>query len=280
MKKKLAFVLDSTSELPDFLKFHPDIYIIPNVIIFGDEVFRDKVELTIEEFYDKLKVNSSIPTTSQPALGEFIEIYEKLKIEYENIIAIHVSSSLSGTFSTSIQASKIANASVHFVDSKFLSIPIGIMVSRAMNMYEKGLPINEIIEQLEILCNSIENYIIIGNLEQLRRSGRMSNAQYFIGNLLSITPIISVVDGKLETFDKVRTHKKAISKILEQLSKAQEIKKLKEIYIINGNCPDKAFDLEMKIKELFPNISVLHAPIGAAIGVHAGEGTLGLVWFK
>lgn len=277
---KIAWVTDSTAFLNDELKNHPDLYQIPMTIIMDGKEFTDGVDLTPEELYARLKTLDTAPKTSQPSIGAFRDLYEKLQENYDVIIAVLVSSKLSGTVSSSEQASQLVDIPVYSVDSKILSYPLTRMMLKGMEWAESGLEVEEIINNLEMLRDTGETYVLIGSLEQLHRSGRMSGVQFFLGSMLNVKPIISVHDGELSVKEKARSEKKAKDKIVQLLRSAHEKKPLKEVFILYGLHPEEAENWKEELEEEFPNIQFGCYSLGATIGVHAGEHTLGISWLN
>lgn len=280
-KKKIAWITDSTAYIPDHLRDHPDVYSVPIGIIFGEQVYEDGIELTTEQLYEKIKNDKTIPKTSQPSVGLFAELYEKLKQNYDSAVAIHVSNKLSGTIESSRGGKEIADFNVEVIDSLSISSAITILIEKGMELEEKGLEQQEIASILRQAVQETENYILIGNLNQLYKGGRMNSAQYLLGSMLKIKPILQInKEGELNVFEKVRSEKKAVNRILEKLKKDCLNSSVTRVYIMHGNNIEKAFELKTILEEQFQNMEIIIGDISSSIGVHAGEGTLGLVWHK
>ncbi|GLB57891.1 DegV family protein [Cytobacillus sp. NCCP-133] len=277
---KIAWVTDSTAYLNEELKNHPDLYQIPMTIIMDGNEYTDGVDLTPEELYARLKTLDTPPKTSQPSIGAFQNLYENLKGKYDAIIAVLVSAKLSGTVSSSEQASQLVDIPVYSVDSKILSYPLTRMILKGMEWAESGLAAEEVIRRIEILRDTGETYVLIGSLEQLHRSGRMSGIQFFLGSMLNVKPIISVHDGELSVREKARSEKKAKEKIMKLLRNSHEKKPLKEVFILYGLHPDEAESWKEELQKEFPAIKFGCYSLGATIGVHAGENTLGISWLN
>jgi DegV family protein with EDD domain len=278
---KIAWVTDSTVSLDDQLVGHPDIYSVPMLIMFNGEEFRDGIDLTLEEFFQKLEQSPQLPTSSQPSVGTFLELYESLAVDYDAIISVHLSSKLSGTYSSSLQASKMIDFPIEVIDSKILSLPMGKIIEHGLELQQLGKNINEIAEDLTKLADHHETYVMIGSLEQLHRGGRMNSAQFLIGSALKIKPILVVNDGALETFEKVRTEKKAEKRMLEIFMKAlSENPSIRELILIYGRYPEVANEWKQRIQELYPSLTINTCPLGPVVGVHAGANTIGISWYK
>ncbi|WP_053366884.1 DegV family protein [Bacillus sp. FJAT-27245] len=277
--KKTAWVTDSTAFLDEDLKNNPDLYTIPITIILDGEEFADGIDLTADELYAKLRELKTPPKTSQPSVGAFKELYDKLAENYDQIIAVLLSSKLSGTVSSSEQAAQLVQVPVTTIDSKILAYPLSALLKKGMELERAGKTVEEIRQELEKYRDENETYVLIGSLEQLHRSGRMSGLQFFLGSMLSITPIISIENGGLETREKVRNTKKAKEKIEGYLRAAYEKYQFKEVYLLYGHHEDKALEWQMELEPKFPQLSFRRCSLGATIGVHAGENTLGISWY-
>jgi DegV family protein with EDD domain len=179
--EKIAWVTDSTAFLDEVLTEHPDVYSIPMVVYFEEQEYLDGVTLSLEDFYTKLEASPIPPKTSQPSVGAFVELYNKLAESYDRIISIHLSSHLSGTVSSSKQASELVDIPVDTVDSKVISFPISAMLKRGIEYFDEGKSPVEIISLMHELSNNCEIYVLIGSLEQLHRSGR-KNFRKFASN--------------------------------------------------------------------------------------------------
>lgn len=278
---KIAWVTDSTVNLDETISSHPDIYSIPMVIMFDNEQFHDGVNLSIEEFYKKLETSPKLPKSSQPSVGSFVELYESLKGQYDCIIAVHLSSKLSGTYATSVQAARMIDFPIHVIDSKILSLPMGKMLKRGIQLHEEGHSVDEIVSALNYLADQHKTYVMIGSLEQLHKGGRMSGAQFLIGSALKIKPILELKNGELDTFEKIRTEKKAEQKMIDQFTLAlEENPEIDEVNLLYGRYSDVAEEWKQILLERFPKLQVHTCPLGPVIGVHAGAKTFGISWLR
>lgn len=278
--KKVAWVTDSTASLDEDLKNHPDLYTIPMSILLDDEQFLDNVDLTPEQLFQRLKTLKTPPKTSQPSVGEFKQLYDKLAEDYEMVCSILISSKLSGTVSSSEQASQLVDIPVITLDSKLLSFPLSVQIKKGMEWVSEGCSLETVKDRIERLRETHETYVIVGSLDQLHRSGRMSGLQFFLGSMLNIKPIISIRDGALEAKEKIRSEKKAKEKMIEYLQQSYEKYKFEDAYLLYGLHRNQATEWMEELKEIFPNINFSCYPLGAAVGVHAGENTIGISWYN
>ncbi|WP_043933667.1 DegV family protein [Bacillus sp. EB01] len=277
--KKTAWVTDSTAFLDEELRGNPDLYSIPLTVIMDGEEYADGIDLTAAELFAKLRELKTPPKTSQPSVGAFKDLFEKLAENYDEIIAVLLSSKLSGTVSSSEQAAQLVDIPVTTIDSKILAFPLSALLKKGIELAKEGKDSAAIKQELEKHRDENETYVLIGSLEQLHRSGRMGGVQFFLGSMLSITPIISIEDGKLEVKEKARSSRKAKDKIESYLRSAYEKHGFSEVYLLYGLHEDSALQWQKELEPQFPEIKFKRCPLGAVIGVHAGENTLGISWY-
>ncbi|MGO4888790.1 DegV family protein [Anaerobacillus sp. MEB173] len=280
---KIAIVTDSTAYLPEEIRKNFDITMVPLSVNFGDETFQEEVEITTEQFYEKMKQAEHLPSTSQPSVGSFEQEFERLSSEgYEEIISIHISSGVSGTFqSAQIAADMVREkVKVHCYDTEISCMAQGYYVIEAAEMAKQGKDADAILERLNEIKESMRAYFIVDDLKHLHRGGRLNGAQLVVGSLLQIKPILHLENKVIVPFEKVRTSKKALSRILgmlaEDASKAEQLK----VVVIHGNIPEEAEKVASKIREEHSNADVDISYLGPVVGTHLGEGTLAIGWYK
>ncbi len=278
-KKPLAWIVDSTAYITDTLKEHSDFFVIPLNIHFNEKQFIDGVDLTATQLYSKIKNAESFPKTSQPSAGEFAERYKTIAENYEQAIAIHVSSKLSGTLSTSANGAKIAGLPTTYIDSLSLSYGITGLIEKGMDMYDNGASVPEIKMQLDQMAGTMHNYILIGNLDQLYKGGRMGGIQFFLGSLLKIKPIVQIsTEGELIAIEKVRSEKKALQYLIDKAKAGYDIG-CRKFHIMHGNIVEQASYLKNVLLNELPGTEIVIGDISSTLAVHAGEGTLAVLWF-
>lgn len=275
--KSIAWVTDSTCTIdPDFAREN-HIYIVPLRLVFGDECFKETIEISNDEVYEKLKIYEKAGS-SQPPIGEFIELYESLKDKYDEIIAIHCSSALSGTFHNSIQAAEIAEATVVGIDSEAGAFPVREMIMHGIQLQHQGFSAQEIKDSIQPMIDNIKFYLIPANLHQLHRSGRVSGTQLLISNLLRIQLIIRFDHGKIIVDEKIRTFKRAKNRIIEHLK--TDIEKIKTVCIMHANNITAAQEIKQEIALDNPHVKIEIMTFIPVVGILAGEGTIGLAWIN
>lgn len=278
-KKKIAFVTDSTAYLSEELRVHPDVYVAPIVIISEEQEYEDGVTLFSEQLYDMIRNNKTVPKTSQPSVGTFEELYNQLKKDYDHAIAIHVSNKLSGTVSSSNAGKDLAKFDVEVIDSFSLSYGMTTLIDKGLELAEQNVSVKDIATELRDEVMRSDNLILLGNLDQLYKGGRMSGTQFLLGNVLKIKPILTInAEGELGLFERVRSEKKATNKIVSLLKQSTEERHVRRVGIMHGNVLEKATELKQLIEEAIPDIDVVIGEISSSLAVHAGEGTLAMFW--
>ncbi|CAI3256239.1 DegV family protein [Enterococcus cecorum] len=278
---KLAIVTDSTAFIPTAISNHPDIYILPIPVILDGKIYNEGIDIHADEYYDLLKASKEFPTTSQPALGEVVSLYEKLAKEgYTDIISIHLSGGISGFVNTlfALQGT-IEGINIHPFDSKITSMPMGNMVQKALEMKDAGKSIEEILDYLDYIRSNTRAFLIVDDLNNLVRGGRLTNGAAIIGGLLKIKPILTFEDGKIVLYEKIRSSKKAFAKAEELVfESAQQCPGKVKYYVIHANNLEVAKEEKAKLEAQFPDIQVEIGYFGPVIGTHLGEKAIGLAF--
>ncbi len=281
MTKKIAWVTDTAAQLDEsFIQQH-NIHILPLSVVFEDGVFRENIDLTQDEFYDKLSVAKNPPKTSQPAIGEMVALYEKLQqLGYDCAIALHVSSGMSGTFDSSQSAAQMVDFKVYPIDSKIGSYPMVKMIEIGSGLIEEGHNVEEVVSVIKNMTENSELAFIPVNLKQLHKSGRVTGTQVFLSSLLNIKLIISFKDGKPVMQEKVRAYKRARKNINDLLRSDMKKATVPEIAVVHCNNTTDANTWRDELLQEFPTLKIQVLPLSVCVGVHAGEGTTGLSWVR
>lgn len=281
--EKIAIVTDTNACL-DYLEYDYDIPILRSIIHLGDEEYIDHEELKAEDFYDKIKKDSSIfPKTSQPPIGKMIETFEQLEQDgYTDIIVITISSHMSGIYNSVLSAGNmLEKAKVHAFDSKSVAFPQAKMTLTAKKLANEGKSVKTIIDTLNNIRANNHIYFGVDTLAYLVKNGRLSNAQGFLGSMLKIKPLLHISkDGKVENIEKIRTFKKAVNRVIDRFIEETNTKQNVEVFICHAHNQEMSDYIEQTIKEKNPTIKdVLSMPLTPAVGAHAGPGAIGLGYF-
>ncbi len=274
----VALVTDSTAYLPPELVRRYRIRVVPLYVRFGEEVFRDGVDMTPEMFYARLPTAPVMPATSQPSPADFITVYRELVEQGASaILSVHISSKLSGTVaSAELARQEVPEVPIQIVDSLSLSMGLGILVLEAAWALEAGRPVEEIAQHLERLREQIRILFVVDTLEFLRRGGRIGGAQAFLGSMLSLKPILTIREGHVDAVERVRTKQRAIRRMVEMLVQEAAGRPI-HLAVIHASVPAEANLLleqargQLNVRETFT------AELSPVIGTHAGPGTIGMM---
>jgi DegV family protein with EDD domain len=279
---KTAIVTDSTAYITKEIREKWDIHMIPLNVVFGNESYQEEVELSVEAFYEEVREsNRELPKTSQPAIGEFIELFDKLSTDYDAVISIHLSSGISGTYQGAVSAgSMVQNIEVHTFDSEISAMPQGFYVLEAAKLAKEGKEPHEIIARLQEMKKTLRAYFMVDDLAHLQRGGRLSSAQAFVGSLLQVKPVLHFIDGKIVPFEKIRTRKKALKRLVELFEEDAKLGTPIEATVIHANRLEDAEELKAQVEQQFPHAEVGISYFGPVIGTHLGEGAIGLGWYR
>lgn len=277
---KTAVVTDSTAYIPKELREKWNIHMIPLSVIFDNETYREEIDISAEAFYEEVK-QRGLPTTSMPPIGEFVELYEKLANEYDEVVSIHLSSGISGTFQGAVSAGEMVEGIKVFVfDSEVSAMPQGFYALEAAKMAEQGRSGEEILARLNELKESAKAYFMVDDLSHLQRGGRLSSAQALIGSLLQVKPLLHFEDKKIVPFEKVRTRKKALNRVVELLAEDAGSGEEYRAVVIHANREEEAHEWKSELEAQFPNVEFMLSYFGPVIGTHLGEGSMGMGWYK
>jgi DegV family protein with EDD domain len=276
--ERIALVTDSSCDLSDELINENSIEIIPLRIIYNNKEYRDRIDITPQEVYDKL--NEEVPKTSMPSPQDVLDKFNELKERgFTQCIAITISSGLSGTYDMfKLISEEVTGLKIEIIDSKILSMGLGLIVLEAAKMIKNNMTFEEIADKVRILTTKVKGFFMVDTLEHLRKGGRISGFAAILGTMLNIKPIISVgEDGKYYPYGKARGKKQAVDKMLEPLSEQLNLTKL-NVSVLQGMALDEANHMSEIIRN-FKNIGKLYiSQISPALVVHTGPGLLGIVF--
>jgi DegV family protein with EDD domain len=277
---KTAVVTDSTAYIPKDILEKFNIHMIPLNVIFGNEVYREEIDITASQFYQEVK-ERELPTTSMPPVGQFVEIFEQLAKEYDAVICVHLSSGISGTYSGAVTASTMVDGiKVYPFDSEVSCMPQGFYALEAAKMALKGEDADTIMSRLDELKGSARAYFMVDDLSHLQRGGRLSSAQALIGGLLQVKPILHFENKVIVPYEKIRTRKKALKRIADLLGEDASSGEAYQAVVIHANREVEALEWKTELETLYPNIEFSIGYFGAVIGTHLGEGAMGMGWMK
>ncbi|MEJ2746838.1 MAG: DegV family protein [Anaerolineae bacterium] len=278
--KKVAIVVDSTAFIPPELVEKYDIHVIPQILNWEGQSYRDNVDITPEEFYTRLKTAKEMPTTSQPSAGEFHEFFAKLAESYDSILAVLISEHLSGTLASARAArDMMPDFPVEIVDSRSTVMGLGFMVLAAAKAVANGADYKEAAEAARALKEKMRIIFVVDTLEFLHRGGRIGGAQRFVGSMLSIKPLLHIDDGRVEPLASVRTKKKAINHMLDLVAEEMKGKSNVHTAVMNAVAPEDAAQIAEQVKQRVNPVEMYITELSPVIGTHAGPGTIGVIYY-
>ncbi len=271
---KIKFVTDSTAYIDKSFIEKYNIDIVPLSVNFEGSVKNEGLPGEFDVFFKKLSKSSDFPTTSQPSIGAFAEVFNKAIKENYEVIAITLSSKLSGTFNSANAAASIVDSSkISIIDSLTAAANLKALVEKAIQLSEKGLSRQQIVNEIEEQKKHTGIRLTVATLDYLKKGGRLSTAEAMIGSLLNIKPIIGLIDGKLESLSKVRGKKKAMDKMLEDIPSNASTIGICHIGIL-----DEAKEYEKMIQKRFLNANTEIYELGPVIGSHLGLEAIGICY--
>ncbi len=269
----IRIVTDSTADLPKQLVEELGITVVPVYLRFGEEVYRDRVDMSEDEFYRRLEKTTVHPSTVQPGPQDFLEVYRKLSPKADGIVSIHVSAKLSGTCNSALMAKDMLDTKcpVEVVDSQMVTMGLGLIVIVAATMAKKGESIDKIVKEVKKTIPKIHVLCLFDTLKYLLLGGRIGKVKALLGSILSVKPMITIKDGELVPAGQVRTRAKGIDKLLEF---GQNAKNIQDLAVVHSTTPDEAQNLAKQLGPTFDRKRIRMSRVGPALGVHAGPGTL------
>ncbi len=273
-----AIVLDSTADFPEAPERFPNWRVVPLYVLFGDQSYRDYVDLTPEQFYARLRSADELPTTSQPTPGDFLTTYEELR-GYDRIYSLHLSSAVSGTFQSARSAAAEFGDKVRVVDSESASAAISMLGLAIQRRLDRGTTDDEIDDLIRRFKEDAGLIFTVDTLEYLRRGGRIGRASAWAGQLLHVKPILTV-KREVIPLKRVRGNQKAMQEFVSAFTSATEDSATLKVGIAHADSPERAEQLKKMVHAERPHAEVeIVTTLGPVVGTHAGPGTVGFFWF-
>jgi DegV family protein with EDD domain len=277
----IKIVTDSTAYLSnDFVRRH-DIRVVPLYVHFGEEAFKEGVDISNEDFYVRLKEAPQLPTTSQPSAGEFRDVFQELASDDHQILTLTISSKLSGTWNSAMAAKDmLPDAEIAIVDSLSTASGLQLLIEAACKAIAAGASLQEISDQLEELKKKLNFFFMVDTLEYMAKGGRIGNARAFLGTVLNVKPILYLRDGAIEPLEQVRSKRKAVGRMLELLAEyLGENSSQAPLAVTHALVPDEAQAFASEIRARFGCEEPSVTELGAVIGTHTGPGIIGVATY-
>jgi DegV family protein with EDD domain len=274
-----AIVVDSTADFPEAQERFPNWRMVPLYVRFGDQSYRDYVELGPEAFYARLRAAAELPTTSQPTPGDFLAAYEQLA-GYDRVYSLHISAKLSGTFESARTAAAELGDRVRMVDTETASAAITMLGLAIQRRLERGTTDEEIADLVERYKHEHRLLFTVDTLEFLAKGGRIGRAAKFAGQMLHIKPILTIDDGEVLPLKRVRGSQKAMQEFVSEFTEGSTDEPGLRVGIAHADAPARAEALVKMVRDLRPQAEIeTVTTLGAVVGTHAGPGTVGFFWF-
>lgn len=274
----IRIITDSTCEAPPAALNHPAVTVVPLTVVFGKEELRDGIEITREQFWRRLPQSNPLPSTSQATPADFSGLFEKFTDAGDEVIALLISQKLSGTMSSALLAVQpFADRAISIVDSKSVSIGLGLLLQEALAMLDAGATRQQIVERMTEMREKVQIVFVLETIEYLARGGRIGKAQAFAAGLLKLLPLLGIVDGEVVPLARVRTRAKALAQAQELLlhqipARGPRVK----LALTHAQAPEEAEELGAKLSKDFLTMGYFVADLGPVVGVHVGPGTVGI----
>jgi DegV family protein with EDD domain len=275
-----AIVIDSTADFPDAQARHPNWRVVPLYVNFGTDSFKDGVDLTAAQFYERLRTSPELPTTSQPTPADFLAAYEELAA-YDRILSIHIAANLSGTFqSAGTAAAELGDGRVRTIDSESASVAVAMLATAIQRRLERSTTDEEVDALVERYLREHGLLFTVDTLEFLARGGRIGRAKAFAGQLMHVKPILSIRDGEVLGVKRVRGNRKAFQEFIDALETNTRDETGLRVGLAHADAPERLAELVKMVRDRRPQATIeMEAVLGAVIGAHAGPGTVGCFWF-
>ena len=276
-----AIVVDSTADFPDAPARFRNWRVVPLYVRFGDESFRDYVELAPDAFYERLRRAEQTPTTSQPTPGDFLAAYEDLA-GYERILSLHIAGKLSGTIESARTAAQmLGDERVRTIDSESASAAIAMLGLAIQRRLERGTTDEEVDELVAVYLRGAGLLFTVDTFEYLVRGGHVGRARGWAGELLHIKPILTIDDGEVVPVKRVRGNRKAFLEFASAFEADTRDSPTLKVGIAHADAPGRAEALRKMVQQTRPSAEIEHvAMLGPVLGAHAGPGTVGFFWFE
>jgi len=274
LKRSFAVVTDSTADLPDAWRERYDIEVVPLKVLFGEETFRDGVDMSNEEFFARLATATKLPTTSAPSPGEFAEMYTRLAKDHDGCISIHIGRQLSATAEAArVGAQSVEGFKVSVIDSETVTMPMAFLcrvAAESATLDEATAAVEQRIPKCRVLA-------LLDTLRYIEMGGRVSRAQAMIGTMLDLKPLLLVIDREIKPVDRVRTRSRAIPRMVEFFEKDSPVE---YVGVVHAQAAVEAEQVAADLRRSHPDIEVPVGQIGCVLGTHVGPKALGLVYIK
>jgi DegV family protein with EDD domain len=280
---RTAIVTDSGVNMPAGMEEEYGIHLVPLKVIFDGHTYRDGVDITPGEFYEKLRAAPELPTTSQPSAGDFVEVYSKLSEEADGIVSIHLSELLSGTFKSALAAQQQVNhVPIEVIDTRSASLGVGFVVMAAARAAQQGKSMAEVVSAAREVIPKLNVMFVVDTLKYLHMGGRIGGASAMLGTALKIKPLLYLYEGEVNPLERVRSKCRATERMLEIMAQGLAEERdggVLRAAVVHADRLDEALEVKEQVQSRFEPAELYLAELTPAIGTHVGPGTVGVGWY-
>ena len=277
--KKVVVVTDSNATVPEALVRELGIRVVPILLNVAGRTYRDGVDMTPDEFYRMLRTTTQVPTTSSPSMGGFVRVFAAAGQEAAGIVAIVLPPQLSAIHNLAVMATQLVDGPpIRVVDSGTVAMAQGFVVLEAARAAAAAAALEEVVARAEEVASKVRFYAVLETLEYLHRGGRIDGAASWVGSMLQITPVLRVLDGRVEPFARPRTRRRAIQVMLDEIAKQVSDRPV-HVAICQADALEEAEDLKRGVEELFDCTELYVTEFTPVMGAHTGPGLLGVAFY-
>ena len=271
----IKIVTDSVADLPPALASANDITVVPAYVIIGNETFRDGLDISADRFYERLGALPRLPTTSQPTMADFQEVYQRLLDQGHQIVSVHVSAKLSGTVNSATQAkAALGDASqIEIVDSQLASAPQGLAALNAAEWAREMSDFHEVARRVRQTLPRYRSYVLLDTLEYLQKGGRIGKAQAFVGGMLKVKPILTIQDGEVHPVERPRSRERGKTRLIELI---RDLAPVRQINISYSTDRVQALAVRAELAEMVDPEHLIESRFGPVLGTYLGPDALGV----
>ena len=272
----VKIVTDSSADLPAELIQELGITVVPLYVRFGEKTYRERVDISEDEFYQRLQHDPIHPNTIQPSPQDFADVYQKLSPGADGIVSIHISTKLSGTYNAALQGKELVKADcpIEVIDSQLTTMGLGLITMAAAKMAKAGKDLPSVVEETKQIIPNIHVLGLFDTLKYLALGGRIGKAKALLGSILNVKPMITLKNGEVLPAGQARTRSKGIERLIDFVKSTANIQ---DLVILHNTTPDEAQTLAERIDPIFAKEQIIIARCGTTLGVHAGPGLLFVV---
>jgi DegV family protein with EDD domain len=278
----IAIVTDSTSDIPRDLCEKYKITVVPLLTIFKDRSYIDDgVDITVDEFYKKLRAAETLPTTAQPSPGDFVNTYRDLLKDHDSIISIHISKKMSGTLdSTELAKKELPGKDIEIIDSEGVHMPLGFPVIKAAKLAQEGKSKDEIVKAVNDLKEKVTVLFIPNTLKYLKKGGRIGRAKGLIASLLDIKPVLTINLGEVSQYKTTRRWNQAKNELIDSMKHMVKNGENLIVSVGDSDAKEEGDEMAERIKDTFKPKQLTRVDIGCVVGTHLGPGGIGITFYE